>query len=194
VAGNAVTASFTIKNDGGTKADVSTLLLGARDANGANVDFPAVGPLTIEPGATYTYQQLRTITTTGSLVFWPAAYTGGNWTELSLRQTVTVYAPCAPPTGQVTYNYFPPAQTIDGPTGLTTVPAGRIHQTAWAETGNGVGAADLDGAYAYPFQGWSSLVWRWADTMRHGSIRMVVGPRGGTGYRMELTPDDHSSP
>jgi len=193
-AGTTVTGSFVVKNDGGSAADVQTLLVGARDSSGTNIDLPPVGPLTLQPGATYSYQQSRTLSSTGSLTAWPAAFFGSDWIELGPRITVPAQSTgCALTAGNVEYGYLPPAQTVGGGSTTFTVPAGQVHQTAWAETG-GEGAANINGAYAYDYQGWKSLAWRWADTMRHESIQQVTGADGSLGYRVELTPDDHASP
>jgi hypothetical protein len=101
---------------------------------------------------------------------------------------VTLTTPAtAPP---VEYGWVPPAQTVGGGATTWTVPAGYVHQTAWAQNG---GPA-VRGVYAQPNSGWQSMVWRWADTMRSTSIRSVTGPGGRPAYRMELSPDDHASP
>jgi hypothetical protein len=90
----------------------------------------------------------------------------------------------------VTYGWVPPAQTVGGGASTWTVPAGYVHQTAWAAGGG----PDVRGVYAYPTSGWRSMVWRWADTMRPNSIQSVTGPGGKPAYRVELTQDDDASP
>src|SRR5688500_15132056 len=74
----------------------------------------------------------------------------------------------APP---VEYGWLPPAQQVGGgAVADLTVPAGYIHQTAWAEGGG----PDVRGVYAHPNSGWESMIWRWADTMRSNSIQHVT--------------------
>jgi hypothetical protein len=105
----------------------------------------------------------------------------------TVKDVVLTTPAAAPP---VEYGWVPPAQTVGGGATTWTVPAGDVHQTAWAEGG---GPA-LRGVYAHPVGNWRSMVWRWADTMRSASIRSVTGPGGEPAYRVELTPDDHASP
>jgi hypothetical protein len=194
IAGSEVSASFVLTNDGGSAADIETLLVGARNGSGVNIDFPPVGPLTLQPGASYTYRESRVLNGTGPFSLWPAASIAGNWVELGARVSVTTQSGCTVTPGGVQYGYFPPAQTVGGSrTNTFTVSAGQVHQTAWAET-NGSAAANIDGAYAFPVDGWTSLVWRWADTMRQDAIRLVTGAGGSLAYRVELSPTDHASP
>lgn len=94
----------------------------------------------------------------------------------------------APP---VEYGWLPPAQKVGGgAVADLTVPAGYIHQTAWAESGG----PDIKGVYAKPNSGWQSMIWRWADTMRSKSIEHVTRPEGKPAYRIEVAPTDKSSP
>lgn len=83
------TASFTVTNAGGQTLAVPYLLVGARGADGANVDFPASSALTLQPGTTHTYRQSKQLPL-GKYTAWPAYYDGTTWTELSARQNVTV--------------------------------------------------------------------------------------------------------
>jgi hypothetical protein len=107
-------------------------------------------------------------------------------------QNHNVYATTGSP-GTIQYGYIPPAQTVHGGTTPINVPAGYIHQTAWAASGN---KPDIQGVYAYPFGGWNSLVWRWADTMRTNSIQHVASApvSAKPAYRFEITRNDHASP
>lgn len=94
----------------------------------------------------------------------------------------------APP---VEYGWLPPAQQVGGgAVADLTVPAGYIHQTAWAEGGG----PDVRGVYAHPNSGWESMIWRWADTMRSNSIQHVTRPEGKPAHRIEVAPTDQSSP
>src|SRR5688572_7829415 len=92
----------------------------------------------------------------------------------------------APP---IQYGWLPPAQTVRVNSSMWNVPSGYIHQAAHAQGGG----PDIQGVYAYPNSGWRSIIWRWADTMRHTSIQRVM--RGGKpAYRVESTPTDKASP
>ncbi|UXI66777.1 polysaccharide lyase [Tahibacter amnicola] len=96
------------------------------------------------------------------------------------------------PVTHVQYGYLPPIQYVGGGMQTSPVPAGRIHQTAWDQSGG----PDIVGVYTHDYNGWKSLVWRWADTMRSDAIRPVSPAPGTTypAYRFELAPWDHASP
>ena len=192
--GQPITASYTLRNDGGSDVTIRYVLVGARDATGQNVDFPSAGPITLQPGSSYTYRMSRSMSAGGIHEAWPAAYIT-DWTELGPHMTFSVQGSCWPAGSakQVQYGYVPPAQTVGGGSTTQTIPAGYVHQTAWAETG-GAGAADIEGVYAYEYAGWKSMVWRWADTMRQQSIQHLTSADGTAAYRVELTPGDHASP
>lgn len=67
-----ITASFTIRNDGGQTIFIAQLTAGARGP-GANskgwgapvVDFPTIKNITLQPGQTYYYSQSRSFSNTG---------------------------------------------------------------------------------------------------------------------------------
>jgi hypothetical protein len=67
-----ITASFTIRNDGGQTIYIAQLTAGARGP-GANskgwgapvVDFPTIKNITLQPGQTYYYSQSRSFSNTG---------------------------------------------------------------------------------------------------------------------------------
>jgi hypothetical protein len=57
-----VTASFTVKNEGGSALHLEELAAGARrgrDWNGAQADFPRVSNITLQPNEEYVYNQSR---------------------------------------------------------------------------------------------------------------------------------------
>ena len=89
--GQQVTASFTVQNTGSQAVTVPYFLVGARDAAGANRDFPASPSVTLQPGARYTYTQSRTFNSAGTYSAWPAYYTGQSWVELGPHTTFTVH-------------------------------------------------------------------------------------------------------
>lgn len=91
----ATVARFAATNDGGQPITVQYFLAGARDANGANVDFPTTGPMTIQPGEVFSYQGSRSFAVSGSSQVWPAYFDGTNWIELAAHTPFTV-APAMP--------------------------------------------------------------------------------------------------
>jgi hypothetical protein len=61
-AGQAVTATFTIRNVATTPINIGSLVLAVRDAAGNNVDFGIVNDVTVPAnGGTYTYSKTRTL-------------------------------------------------------------------------------------------------------------------------------------
>jgi Polysaccharide lyase len=88
-AGQPVTASFQVTNDGDAPVSVGYFLAGNRDQTGANRDFPASPTVTLQPGETYTYEQSRVLAA-GSYTAWPAYYDGVDWDELGTHITFTV--------------------------------------------------------------------------------------------------------
>ncbi len=185
------TADYLVENTGGQPVTVQYFLAGCRSPSGANVDFPPSPPVTLQPGERYAYRASRAFGAAGTHTAWPAYFDGVNWIELAASRTSFLVGSTS--SSAVQYGYVPPAQWVGGGSTTTMVPAGYIHQTAWAETG-GSGAADIRGVYAYDYQGWTSMVWRWADTMRQASIQRVTAADGRPAYRMEIRPDDHASP
>lgn len=77
VVGQPVTASYLVKNTGGEPLTVPLLFVGARDPNGANVDFGYVPDVLLQPGQQYAFQQSHTFATVGTYTVWPAAYLNG---------------------------------------------------------------------------------------------------------------------
>src|SRR5438874_11303772 len=67
-------ATFTVKNTGGQAVTVQVFLVGARDPNNANVDFPYIGPVTLQPEQPYTYSASRSFTRTGTYYHWSPYY------------------------------------------------------------------------------------------------------------------------
>lgn len=70
------TASFTLKNNSGTKIDVGWMLASVRDSGNFNLDFPAKY-VSIEPYGTYTYSASRTFQWTDNM----RAFINGNLTQ-----------------------------------------------------------------------------------------------------------------
>jgi hypothetical protein len=92
--GQKVEASYTVVNTGGQAMSVPWLLVGARDPGNANVDFPGVPNVVLQPGQQYTYRQSRTFSVAGNYSAWPAAYLDGDWLELTSAHTsLTVQSP-----------------------------------------------------------------------------------------------------
>ncbi len=67
-----VTASFTIRNDGGQIVYIAQLTAGARGPGANNegwrapvVDFPIIKNITLQPGQTYSYSQSRSFSKPG---------------------------------------------------------------------------------------------------------------------------------
>jgi hypothetical protein len=92
------------------------------------------------------------------------------------------------PSQRVKYGWVPAAQTVYGGNTPISVPAGYIHQSAEPH-----GGPDIEGVYVEPIDGWSSMVWRWADTVRVDAIQRAIGPGGNPAYRMEIAQTDGSS-
>ncbi len=77
-----VTASFKVKNVGGSALTIQSLSAGARlgtDWNGVNVDFPAATNFTLQPGQEYIYQQSRSFNTPGVYFAEPVVQINGQW-------------------------------------------------------------------------------------------------------------------
>src|SRR5438874_2492017 len=84
-------ATFTVKNTGGQAITVQAFLVGARDPNNANVDFPCTGQVTLQPGETYSYSASGSFATAGpNYTAWPVWWDGTNWFELDVHTTFTV--------------------------------------------------------------------------------------------------------
>ena len=81
-----VTASFKVKNVGGSPMTLQSLSAGARqgtDWNGVNVDFPAVANITLQPGQEYSYQQSRSFGV-GAYFAEPVVLVAGKWSGIPL--------------------------------------------------------------------------------------------------------------
>jgi hypothetical protein len=80
VAGQEVTATFTIKNFGTTPINIGTPIIAVRNSRGTNVDFPIeTGPITIAANSSYTYSKKRTFTSAGTYQYFMSDYVGGRW-------------------------------------------------------------------------------------------------------------------
>jgi hypothetical protein len=190
-AGQTVSAQFTVQNMGGQSATVR-FLTGARDAANNNVDFPLSANVTLAGGSSYTYTASRAFTTSGTYMVWPAYTDGTNWVQLA--PTTTVQISGGNPDGPVSYNYNPPAQTIHDGSQVFTIPAGMVYQKAWNDRAEGDVIPYINGVYAADYNGWQSVVFRWADTMRTDAIQRWNMPNGKPAYRIQLTMNDGASP
>src|SRR5205814_2012805 len=84
-------ATFTVKNTGGQAITVQAFLVGARDPNNANVDFPGTGQVTLQPGQPYSYSASRDLESAGqNYSARPVWWDGTNWFELDVHTTFTV--------------------------------------------------------------------------------------------------------
>src|SRR5205085_5495971 len=79
-----------VKNTGGQAITAQAVLVGARDPNNANVDFPGTGAVTLQPGQQYTYSASRSFAVKGTYTDWPVWFDGTNWNELAAHTTFTV--------------------------------------------------------------------------------------------------------
>jgi hypothetical protein len=88
--GTLAEARFAARNAGQQPVTVPYLMVGARDPSGANVNFPTVGPVNLQPGASYVYAQTRALPGPGSYTLWPALFDGTTWIDLAPRATLEV--------------------------------------------------------------------------------------------------------
>jgi len=88
--GRLAEARFAARNAGQEPVSVPYLMVGARDPSGANVDFPTVGPVKLQPGESYVYAQTRALAGPGSYSFWPVLFDGTTWIELAPPATLEV--------------------------------------------------------------------------------------------------------
>lgn len=108
IQGQKLQASYTLKNTGTQAVKLPMLLVGTRDSNGSNVDFPVVSNVTIGGGQSYTYLQSITLSALGSYTAWPAAYFNDTYAELGPRITFTA-STCTPTYGSFGPGSWPPA-------------------------------------------------------------------------------------
>lgn len=112
VVGQSVEARYTVQNTGGQAITATWLLVGARDPNNANVDFPGAANVTLQPGQHYTYRLSRSFGAAGNYTAWPAALVNGSWIELAPRTTFEVQqvaSGCTPAYGSFGPGVWPPA-------------------------------------------------------------------------------------
>jgi hypothetical protein len=89
-AGSPAEARFAVRNAGQQPVSVPYVILGARGPSGANVDFPAVGPINLQPGESFVYAQTRVLPDPGAYTVWPAVFDGTTWIELAPHATLQV--------------------------------------------------------------------------------------------------------
>src|SRR5437763_1827626 len=73
-----VTSPYTIESSLPTR----------RSSDLGHVDFPPSDPVTLQPGAQYTYNASRTLSA-GNYTAWPAYYDGTRWIELGPHTSFT---------------------------------------------------------------------------------------------------------
>jgi hypothetical protein len=88
----ATTATFTVQNTGTGALTVQSFVAAGRDPSNANVDFPATGAVTLQPGQSYTYSASRSFATAGAYGTWPSWWDGTNWHNLAAASNFTVQA------------------------------------------------------------------------------------------------------
>ena len=64
--GDNVTATMTITNSSGSPINIGSMVIGARDPSGRNVDFGIVNDVTIPANGTYDYSSTRKFTSAGN--------------------------------------------------------------------------------------------------------------------------------
>lgn len=81
VQGDTVTALFSIRNDSEQPVSWGMVLVGARDPQGAIVDFPAETNITIPPHQTYAYNRSIHLKKSGTYSFFITSLKDGRWTN-----------------------------------------------------------------------------------------------------------------
>jgi len=84
------TATFTVQNTGTAAITVQSFVAAGRDPSNANVDFPATGAVTLQPGQSYPYSASRSFATAGGYSSWPSWFDGTNWNNLANPSSFTV--------------------------------------------------------------------------------------------------------
>lgn len=159
VAGEDVTARFTVKNQGNRPITLNHLTVIARgpncitwDCSDRNLDFPWVTNLTLDPQETYTYVQTRQISTSGSQFIADAAFEDTNqwWYTVPGNQ-------------RLTFSVSPQNSGIPG----MTINMGDLYtnddQVSIQVTGPNIAQVRLSNDGAYINQGWqpyqSTIPW-----------------------------------
>ena len=96
VANQSTTATFTVQNTGSTATTIQSFVVAARDSSNANVDFPATGAVTLQPGQSYAYSAARSFATSGAYTAWPSWFDGTNWHNLANPSSFTVQPQAGP--------------------------------------------------------------------------------------------------
>ena len=84
------TATFTVQNTGTAAVTVQSFVAAGRDPSNANVDFPATGVVTLQPGQSYPYSASRSFATAGGYSSWPSWFDGTTWHNLATPTSFTV--------------------------------------------------------------------------------------------------------
>jgi hypothetical protein len=113
-----VTASFTVKNVGGSALHLEELAAGARrgrDWNGAEADFPRVSNITLQPNEEYVYTQSHSFDTAGNYFAEPVVKMNGKWGGIANanRVSFTVIPITAPITTTVPQSQNEPSIAHD---------------------------------------------------------------------------------
>lgn len=81
VAGQPVTATFTIHNASASAVNIGYMVVAARDPNGNNVDFPGDSNISIPAGSDYVYSKSETFSTPGVYSLFIANFNGASWSR-----------------------------------------------------------------------------------------------------------------
>lgn len=78
-AGEPVTASFVMQNNGPADVNIGRIFVAARDPSGNNVDFPSVSNVVVPANGTYTYTQSRSMVAGGNYSLFVANFRNNKW-------------------------------------------------------------------------------------------------------------------
>jgi len=90
IAGQTVTATFTVTNASSSSVDVGALIVAARDPSGKNVDFPLTENVVIAANSTYTYSKSRVLAVPGSYTLFVSRFKDGAWNANYLKAAVGI--------------------------------------------------------------------------------------------------------
>jgi len=90
IAGQTVTATFTITNASSNPIDIGALIIAARDPSGRNVDFPMTENVTIAANYTYTYSKSRILAVAGNYTLFVSRFKDGAWNSNYLKVAVGI--------------------------------------------------------------------------------------------------------
>jgi len=131
--GNTITARFTITNRATAPFTFDVLTVGGRDPDNQVADFTWIRSITLNPGASYSYQGTLTLTKVGNYHFFCAYRTPwGDWntavpTEGGATNTLDIYVSATPPPQRTLTVY-------SSPSGVTFTVDGVSCTTPWSAT------------------------------------------------------------